>query len=90
MPAATEVSRGEKVVTGLAMAMLVAAFTTAGFGAFADGHPWSRVQSRETFAHVPAMPVRIGAGPQRSGQLSIRGARCQLTGAVETALDEVH
>jgi len=89
IPGATEMSRSEKMVTGLAIAMLAAAFITGGFGALADGQrPSSQVQSRETSALAPAMPLRIGAGSQRPGQLTGQGSRCQLTDAVQTVLVE--
>jgi hypothetical protein len=77
------------MVTGLAIAMLAAAFITGGFGALADGQrPSGQVHSREMSAHAPAMPLRIAAGSQRPGQLTDQGSRCQLTDAVETVLDE--
>jgi hypothetical protein len=85
-PGGTQMSRGEKVVTGLTMAMLAAAFTAGGFGAVADGgRPSSQVHLREAYARVPALPLWIKIGPRMAGRLAGRGSGCQLADAVETA-----
>ena len=93
MPAATQMCRGEKVVTGLAMAVLAAAFAAGEFGVVADGRP---PLSQESFmnasANLSAMPIPINAVTQSSDQVAGRGFVCQLADAVwssETALQPI-
>ena len=83
-PDPTQMSRGEKLVTGLTMAMLLAGFVAGGFGALADGSPPPRqVHFREASAYVPALPLE--GGPQRAGWLTCRVFGCQRAGAAAGA-----
>ena len=83
-PDPTQMSRGEKLVTGLTMAMLLAGFVAGGFGALADGSPPpGRVHFREASAYVPALPLE--GGPQRAGWLTCREFGCQLAGAADSS-----
>jgi hypothetical protein len=50
----TEISRAERMVTSLAIAMLAAGFAAGGFQALADTRlPLSHVHFGDTSAHVP-------------------------------------
>ena len=73
-PGATQISQGEKVVAGLTIAVLAAAFVAGGFGALADGRPPSSQESfRNASAYLSAMP----------GQVAGRRPVCQLAYALE-------
>ena len=85
MPSAAQMSRGEKLVAGLTLAMLATAFAAGGFGAVADGsRPSGQLQLKEAYARVPAVPLWLEGGPQMAGGLAGRGSGCQLADAVET------
>jgi len=85
-PDPTQMSRGEKLVTGLTMAMLLAGFVAGGFGALADGSPPpGRVHFREASAYVPVLPLRVEAGLQRADWLTCREFGCQRAGAADGA-----
>jgi hypothetical protein len=74
VPGATQISQGEKVVTGLTIAVLAVAFVAGGFGALADGRPPSSQESfRNASAYLSAMP----------GQVTGRRPVCQLAYALE-------
>jgi hypothetical protein len=72
----TQMSRGEKLITGLTMAMLAVGFAAGGFGALADGWPPpGRVHFREASAYVAAMPIRVDATQQGAGRSAGLGSR---------------
>jgi len=72
----TQMSGGEKLITGLTMAMLAVGFAAGGFDALADGWPPpGRVHLRDASANVAAMPFRIDAAQQGPGRFAGRGSR---------------
>jgi hypothetical protein len=75
-PDATQMSRGEKLVAGLTMAMLAVGFAAGGFGALAGGWPPSgQVHLGEASAYVAVMPLPMDEVPQSADRFTGRGSR---------------